>query len=240
MNENEVNNIPNNTNETSAPPLTPDNNIATPPIQETNPQNSSLEQTPPQEIPNAVNESNIIEQSNEIKTESSTTINNTPKKASNTSIIIIAIIISVLILGGLGSFIAFKVIVPWYQTRQAAKKIMEQATGTNGNAEDIINQASDIISNGVNSMKTDEFNDELENYVGTKDGDEVKELFDKIIMTIKKNKEHTITVTYNTTNTSDTTELTNLKQQFDDSKQYEVSMDYDDNGYINAITIKEL
>ena len=89
-------------------------------------------------------------------------------------------------------------------------------------------------------MKKEEFNYDLEDYVGTQDGDEVKELFDEIIIKIKKDKTYNITVTFETTSTSNTNELTNLKQQFDNSKQYEVSMDYDDNGYINAITIKTL
>ena len=261
MNDNEMNNKPNN-NDTNAstnqPATSSENEVIETATKETNsPENNNNEtlntdtdnigenntnnnQEPTQENTSINQEINPTTESQEAKVEQPITTNNNQKKSNNTLMIVIIILIGFLVLAGFGSFIVFKLIIPRYQARNAAQKIIEEATGTNGDAQDIINQASDIISDGVNNMKTDEFNDELEDYVGTQEGEDVKELFDKIIMTIKKNQEHTITVAYNTISTSDTTELTNLKQQFDDSKQYEVSMDYDDNGYINAITIKEL
>ena len=221
MNENDNKNVLDNNEENENQSITPtDNNDTTTPIQETNPQNNT-NQT--QETSNAT-----------------TTTTSTAKTTTNNNlIIIISIIIGLLILAGVGGFIAFKFISK-IQAKNTANNVLKEVTDTNENAQDIINQASDIISDGVNSMKTDEYNDDLEMYVGTQSGDEVKELFDEIIMKLKKDKTHTISVTYNTTSTSDTTELTNLKQQFNDNTQYEVSMDYDDSGFINAITIKAL
>ena len=269
MNENEVNNTPDSnaeenqtqqvttTNDTVEPTTVqstnsvensneqlPKQEISTPnnneqaTVQTTNMSNNNTAETPNQENINDNQSTNSQGESQEVKVETPAAPTN------NASIIIIAIVIGVVVLAGIGSFVAFKVVIPWYQTRQKTKKmgeeIIKEVTGNDGSAQDIINQASDMISDGVSSMKKDEYNDDLEKYVGTQDGADVKKLFDETIMKLKKDKTHTITVTYDTTITSDTTELTNLKQQIDDTKQYEVSMDYDDSGYINAITIKAL
>ena len=59
-------------------------------------------------------------------------------------------------------------------------------------------------------------------------------------MKLKKDTTRLITVSYNNNDTSDTNELTNIKHQIDVNKQYEVSMDYDTDGYINVITITNI
>mgnify|MGYP004613517163 FL=1 len=60
-------------------------------------------------------------------------------------------------------------------------------------------------------------------------------LLDNVITKIKKNADHSITVTYGTTTKAD--EITTFKKQFDRTSQYEVALDYDSNGYINKVTI---
>ena len=86
-------------------------------------------------------------------------------------------------------------------------------------------------------MNVDEFNFNLETYTGTQYGSSVSSLLDNVITKIKKNTDHSITVTYGTTITSNTDEIMNLKKQFDKKLQYEISLDYDSNGYINKVTI---
>lgn len=105
------------------------------------------------------------------------------------------------------------------------------------NANNTINKSIDTIGDTNNKIKVDEFNFNIESYSGTQDGTSVAELLDKVVTTIKKNSSHSITVIYGTTTTSNTDKITTLKKQFDNSSKYEVSLDYDSNGYINKVTI---
>ena len=54
---------------------------------------------------------------------------------------------------------------------------------------------------------------------------------------MKKNKDHTIKVIYKDITTSDAIELINLKKIIEDQNKYEVILDYDNNEYINQVTI---
>ena len=107
-------------------------------------------------------------------------------------------------------------------------------------------RANGIIDRGINTineqsdkMDADDFNFGLESYSGTKYGSLVTSLLDKVVTKIKKNTNHPITVIYGSTTTSKPDEITSLKKQLESSKQYEVSMDYDSNGYISKITIAD-
>lgn len=86
-------------------------------------------------------------------------------------------------------------------------------------------------------MDVNDFNFGIESYNGTQYGSTVTSILDKVVTKIKKNSNHSITVTYNSTTTSKTDEIILLKKQFDLTTKYEVSMDYDSNGFINKITI---
>ena len=77
----------------------------------------------------------------------------------------------------------------------------------------------------------------MEIYSGTSYGSQVFSLLDNVVTSIKKNADHLITVTYGAITTSNTDEITTLKKQLDSTSKYEVSFDYDSNGYINKVTI---
>ena len=62
---------------------------------------------------------------------------------------------------------------------------------------------------------------------------------DKVITNNKTNKKRLITVKYNDIQTSDPEEITQLKKKLDKFTQYEVKLDYDDDGFINLITIED-
>lgn len=109
-------------------------------------------------------------------------------------------------------------------------KFNKQNDKINDNFSSIIDEASDRVT-------VDYFNFQLESYSGTKSGTLVISLLDKVITVIKKNSNHIITVIYNDTITSNPDDITSLKKQFDSGTKYEVSMDYDSNGYINKINI---
>ena len=116
-------------------------------------------------------------------------------------------------------------------------RINKEGDAIRDRADDIINRSIDTIDNGYNQMNADNFNDDIEDYSGTQYGSSVTDLLDTVVTTIKKNTDHSITVIYGTVNTSKAEEITTLKKQFDDASQYEVSLDYDSNGYINKVTI---
>lgn len=89
-----------------------------------------------------------------------------------------------------------------------------------------------------NSFELKRFNGEFEFYTGTKKGMFVSNLLDKIITNNKKDQDHLLTVVYGTHNTTNSEEITNIKQELDDWHDYEVSLDYGEDGYANKVTIR--
>ncbi len=83
------------------------------------------------------------------------------------------------------------------------------------------------------------FNRYLNNYNGTQRGFFVRKCLDEVI-TSNKTKERKITVRYNEIETQDADEIKDLKKSLVDEKQYEVSYDYDEGGFINKVTIEDL
>ena len=88
------------------------------------------------------------------------------------------------------------------------------------------------------------FNSNYTFYSGTQPGQNVSMLIDNIINKNKTEKDHLVELTFD--NTSYGTDSDNIKQTKNmiqtfkgyDIQYYEVSMDYDDNGYVNKITIE--
>ena len=62
-------------------------------------------------------------------------------------------------------------------------------------------------------------------------------LLDNISTNLKKYQNHVITVTYGTFSSSNANEIITLKKQLKEDTKYEVIIDYDATGYINAVTI---
>ena len=90
-----------------------------------------------------------------------------------------------------------------------------------------------------NDWEVTRFNNGFSNYNGTKSGFWIKKYLDNIVDSNKTNKSHIITVVYNDIKTSDSTEIINMKKSIDESKEYEVIVDYDENGYFYLMTIEE-
>lgn len=88
------------------------------------------------------------------------------------------------------------------------------------------------------------FNSNYTFYSGTQPGQNVSMLIDNIINKNKTEKDHLVELTFD--NTSYGTDSDNIKQTKNmiqtfkgyDIQYYEVSMDYDDNGYVNKVTIE--
>ena len=88
------------------------------------------------------------------------------------------------------------------------------------------------------------FNSNYTFYSGPQPGQNVSMLIDNIINKNKTEKDHLVELTFD--NTSYGTDSDNIKQTKNmiqtfkgyDIQYYEVSMDYDDNGYVNKVTIE--
>lgn len=83
------------------------------------------------------------------------------------------------------------------------------------------------------------FNSVLEMYSGKEMGHSVTSLLDKVITSNKTNPDYLITVIYGSTNSNDTDAIKSIEKSLDVWTYYDVTLDYDENGYVNKITIKE-
>lgn len=94
------------------------------------------------------------------------------------------------------------------------------------------------------NFSKDSFNSTFEMNQGTKSGMFAKSQVDNIIKNNKKDKEHLIEVIFDGTSYgTDPSNISNVKnklQEFNGNKfqEYEISLDYDDNGYVNKVTIE--
>ena len=84
------------------------------------------------------------------------------------------------------------------------------------------------------------FNMELESMQGTKGKYMLSNYLDKIVTSNKTNSAHLITVTYNETTTTEENGIVGIKQSLVDGKNYDVSVDYDADGYINGVIIRDV
>ena len=100
--------------------------------------------------------------------------------------------------------------------------------------EDIQEQANE----NKKKISKDSFNWDFETYVGTQYSNSIGYLLDDVITNNKKNKDYLITVIFKDTNTTDPETIKNIKKQFEEWHKYEVSLDYDEEGYVNKITIE--
>ena len=96
------------------------------------------------------------------------------------------------------------------------------------------------VKNMNNSYDVDSFNTGLESMQGTKSKFMLSGYLDNVVTSNKKNAGHIITVTYNETTTTEEDGIVKIKHSLKDDKQYEVSIGYDTNGYINKVIIKEI
>lgn len=84
------------------------------------------------------------------------------------------------------------------------------------------------------------FNSTFEMKSGTNPGTFVSILMDDVITNNKTNDKHMITVVFGDLNSSNPKEIKEAKKNINSFSQYEVSLDYDENGYVNMVTIESL
>lgn len=110
-------------------------------------------------------------------------------------------------------------------------------------ATSIMNQFGDIMnsfqSQQNSNQKSKEFNNKFKTlYYGSTNGFFMKNFLDEVVKSNEENPEHIIKVELNGNETSDASELRNMKDQFSNNTNYEITYEYDENGFINKAKIK--
>lgn len=93
------------------------------------------------------------------------------------------------------------------------------------------------INNIESSFKKDSFNSDFEFYTGSKSGFLLENMFEKVITNNKKN-ERKVSIKYNEINTNNPEEIKNLKKEIKDGDKFEVSINYDEKGYVSEIVLE--
>lgn len=125
--------------------------------------------------------------------------------------------------------------------KEKAEKKQEEEEKKQQELEDKINKEQEEYHE---NFSKDSFNSTFEMNQGTKSGMFAKSQVDNIIKNNKKDKEHLIEVIFDGTSYgTDPSNISNVKnklQEFNGNKfqEYEISLDYDDNGYVNKVTIE--
>lgn len=125
--------------------------------------------------------------------------------------------------------------------KEKAEKKQEEEEKKQQELEDKINKEQEEYHE---NFSKDSFNSTFEMNQGTKSGMFAKSQVDNIIKNNKKDKEHLIEVIFDGTSYgTDPSNISNVKnklQEFNGYKfqEYEISLDYDDNGYVNKATIE--
>jgi len=123
-------------------------------------------------------------------------------------------------------------------------KVLDEADkqlGENNNTQNQIGQQfQDTVNQVTQKHEKEMFNLTFENRVGTKATIFVKSALDDVNENNKKNTDHIILVVYNDIQTSDEDEIIQIKHGLDEWSKYEVSIDYDQQGYVNKLTIQDI
>lgn len=94
--------------------------------------------------------------------------------------------------------------------------------------------------NSRDSFEIDSFNTPYETDAGKRSGFFIVGTLDDIVTNNKTNKSHIITVVYNDITTTEEKEIKEIRNKLSDRKDYDVSLDYDSNGYVNKYTIEDI
>ena len=125
--------------------------------------------------------------------------------------------------------------------KEKAEKKQEEEEKKQQELEDKINKEQEEYHKNFSKYS---FNSTFEMNQGTKSGMFAKSQVDNVVKNNKKDKEHLIEVIFDGTSygtaPSNISNVKNKLQEFNGYKfqEYEISLDYDDNGYVNKVTIE--
>lgn len=110
---------------------------------------------------------------------------------------------------------------------------------TFNDVKDSVDDAKDETDNLFSDFDVSSFNSKYEHRTGTKNKFFINYTLDDIVTNNKTNDEHIINVIYKDINTSVPDEIVDLKHSLED-KDYEVSAEYDEYGFINKIILEDI
>ena len=90
------------------------------------------------------------------------------------------------------------------------------------------------------SFEVNSFNMPYENDAGKRSGFFIVRTLDDIVTNNKTNKSHIITVVYNDIKATDEKEIKEIRNMLSEDKDYDVSLSYDNNGYVNKFVMENL
>lgn len=178
-------------------------------------------------------------------------IGNGKTKSNKMVIIIVVALIAVLIFIGIKILPIFTAFNLFNKTADQVLGVQEEIVG-----EESLNFFQKLFSlankeldkqlaeqekenNTNNEIDVNIFNKTLEYYNGSQSGRDIKDLLEKVIK-INKTEDKKITVKYNELETENVEEIQNLKMNLKNSNSFEVIFDYDEEKYINKVTIQKV
>lgn len=121
-------------------------------------------------------------------------------------------------------------------------KVFSNRNTMNMNNESIVSENNDFqgdidFDEVQESTNIKIFNSSIELYRGTQKGTAISFLLNDVLS--NKLSKRSIQIKYGETTTGDANEISEMSSQFDDFSDYDISFEYDDEGYINLITIED-
>ncbi len=99
---------------------------------------------------------------------------------------------------------------------------------------------NEAYSKQVKQIEIQSFNGAIELANGKSAELLISKTLDDIIVSNKKNKDHKIVVKYKDISTNEEDGIVEIRDSLKENKQYNVSLDYDSEGYINVFTITDI
>ncbi len=171
--------------------------------------------------------------------------NQQPRKMKTSYLVLIGVGVGVFLL-----IVIFGAIFVFHFFDKTKDAVEDTANKTQDQANEIIDDATDLIdsiidqgTNDDNQTDTTESEKKAHNaifelYEGTQSGSAISILLQQIALNNQAKNDQAITVIFDATTTNDSDRITELKQNVDSSKTYEVSFDYDSDGFISKVTIQ--
>ena len=156
-------------------------------------------------------------------------------------LIIIGLVITVLL--------ANKLLVDHNKRKAESKSLFDIFTSVFNNGANQRNNFDEEYDKVTKEMEEQEakweiesFNQKFETHSGTTSGFFIVRLLDDVITSNKTNNNHLIIVSYGNTETQEEEAIRTIKSNFTKQENqhvnYEVILDYDENGYVNKITVR--
>lgn len=124
-------------------------------------------------------------------------------------------------------------------TNQAGSFFSQMGKMMENSIDQYNNDDSEFEQKKINNEK-EAFNRSFEMYSGTQRKEIVIFMLNEVEKNNQKNSDQIIKVLYNDANATDSNGIVEIKKQLNEDKEYEIILDYDVNGYVNQVTIKDM